>query len=94
MRLEKFILEVVATKHVDGFVLPPLHFVNEILMSGEVKTGSGFQWKAFNIENDEYRELAEILCTDPKLNVIIDSEFDNERTLHKWRMEVGKKYRK
>jgi len=41
-KLEKFILEVVATRHVDGFVIPPLHFVNEILMSGETNAGMAF----------------------------------------------------
>ena len=92
--LEKFILEVVTARHVEGFVIPPLHFINEILMSGETSIGMGFQWKPFKLDSDEYQELGEILFTDPKLNVTIDNEFDNAKTLRKWRMEVGKKYRK
>ena len=92
--LEKFILEVVIARHLDGFVIQPLHFINEILMSGETNAGTGFQWKPFEIDNDEYQELAEILCTDPKLNVTIENEFNDAKSLFDWRVKVGKKYRK
>ena len=91
--LEKFIMEVVAARHVTGFALQPINFMNEILEKGETEIGMGYQWKPFALNENEYQELIDILCTDPALNVTIESEFNNAKNIHDWRMEVGKKYR-
>ncbi len=91
--LEKFVLEVVAARHANGFVLQPFHFLNEILAKGETEIGMGFQWKPFELDENEYQELIDILCTDPSLNVSVENEFINAKNLHDWRMKVGRKYK-
>ena len=91
--LEEFILKVVAARHVNGFVLQPLHFINEILKKGETEIGVGYQWKPFELDESEYQELIDILCTDPTKKVTTEAEFNNAKNLHDWRMKVGRKYR-
>ena len=91
--LERFILEAVAARYVNGFVLQPLHFMNEILSKGETEIGMGFQWKPFEIDRNEYQELVDILCTDPTLNASVENDLDHAKSLHDWQMKVGKKHR-
>lgn len=88
--LDRFVLEAAAKRHVNGFVIPPLHFLNEILVSGQ---SPPFEWKPFKIDETEYQQLVELLTTDPELNVVTDNEFDNAKSLWDWIMKIGKKYR-
>ena len=90
--LDQFILNVAALCHVEGFVIPPLRLLNETLLEAKSEHGGGYEWKPFTIEEDEYQELVEVLCTDPRLNVVTDSEFDDAKNAWKWRMALVKKY--
>lgn len=87
--LDQFVLVAAAKKHVHGFVLPPMHFLNEILASGNAVP---YQWKPFIITELEYQELVDQLTTDPALNVVTDNEFDNAKSLWDWKVSIGKKY--
>ena len=88
--LDRFVLEAAAKRHVHGFVIPPLHFLNEILESGH---SPPFEWKPFVIDEMEYQQIVEHLTTDTALNVVTDNEFDNAKSLWDWKVKMGKKYK-
>lgn len=88
--IDRFVLEAAANRHVHGFVIPPLHFLNEILASGN---SPPFEWKPFEIDEVEYQQLVEQLMADPGLNVVTDNEFDNAKSLWDWKINMGKKYK-
>ena len=74
--------------------IPPLHVLNELLMSGVSDAGmsGGCEWKAFEIDQAEYDELVEELTTMPNRELVLDSELASCRDLKQWRAERMTKY--
>ncbi len=77
--LEKFILLVPSLGYSISIyqIIPPLAVLNDFFTLGEVNSGmSGhWIWKVFTIKRDEYKDLVEIIYTDPKLNINMREEF-------------------
>ena len=90
--LEQFVLLIPSLGQVMccSKVMPPFVVLNEIFNNGESNQGMGgsIEWKSFEINKEEYYQLVEYLCTDPKL----DKELDSANTFREWRSLVMKKY--
>ncbi|MBL1276345.1 MAG: hypothetical protein COB30_009660 [Ectothiorhodospiraceae bacterium] len=65
---------------------PPLHVVNEELMSGgrDLGMSGGYFWKAFEISEAEYNQFREEILTDPSLDIEYDIELELKPSLKKW----------
>jgi hypothetical protein len=71
-------------------VIPPLHILNEILISGISEAGmsGGCQWEAFQISEMEYLELVEDLMTLPDAHLSVDVESKGAGDLKSWTNRV------
>ena len=58
-----------------GKVMPSMKGLNDIFKMSESNAGMSGHiiWKAFEIDENEYKDLVEILCTDPNLNLVAKS---------------------
>ena len=87
-------------------VIPPLHVLNETLLSGGDRGGMspGTSWKPFRITEDEYQELVESLLSldfaeakkyHPYVsfeNIIVDETLHHCSTRLEWLKAVSEKY--
>jgi hypothetical protein len=76
--LEEFVKLVPALTYdiLAGKVMPSLKKLNDIFKTNESNTGmSGhIMWKPFEIDENEYKDLVEILCTDPNLKLVAEDD--------------------
>ncbi|MEW8632249.1 MAG: hypothetical protein AB2591_19805 [Candidatus Thiodiazotropha sp.] len=96
--LNEFIFHIPTFSYSVGIsgVIPPIHVLNEIFKQGEDDAGmsGGAKWKPFEIENDEYNELVEMLLTSPEKEFIEDRELWEKKNLRKWTGALFSKYSK
>ena len=94
--LDKFVLLIPSLGQIMccSNVMPPIVVLNELFSNGESNQGMGghIKWKSFEVDTEEYLQLAECLCTDPKLNIQLDPEFDSANTFKEWQSLVRRKY--
>ncbi len=65
---------------------PPLHIINEELLSGgrdQGMSGACF-WKPFELSQEDYNEIKEEMLTNPDFNLDFDEELAERKTLSKW----------
>jgi len=69
-----------------GKQFPPIHILNEELMSGGADNGmsGGCFWKPFELSEDDYRELFDEMITSPRYDLEYDKKLENRKTLKKW----------
>ncbi len=65
---------------------PPLHILNEELLSGGADRGmsGGCFWKPFKISEEEYEEFREEMITSPNYNLEYDYNLEDRKTIKKW----------
>ena len=65
---------------------PPLHILNEELMSGGADLGmsGGCFWKPFKISEQQYLELSEEMLSSPEYDLEYDKSLEDRLTLKKW----------
>jgi len=73
---------------------PPMHILNEELLSGgsDIGMSGGAYWKPIQITENEYTILKEEMVTDPTYNLNYDEELAELTTLRKWRSKISNKY--
>ena len=73
---------------------PPLHILNEELLSGGKDMGmsGGCLWKPFQITEEEYNKISEEMLTDPKYNLTYDKELAQIKKFRQWSKEIGRRY--
>jgi len=74
-------------------LMPPYAVLNDLFSMSRDDAGmsGGVEWNQFSIEQSEYDELVEELCTDPKLNIQLDSEASSCKDFAQWQKEALRK---
>ena len=103
--LSEFVPDILYLMGSSG-VIPPLHVLNEVLLSGGGNggMGPGTSWRRFSIKEAEYQELVEALLrldvaeakkTHPYIyfeRIIIDETLHETANYLGWLQAVSKKY--
>lgn len=77
-----------------GKVLPPIAILNDLFSKNESNAGMSGHiiWKPFQIDENEYQDLVEILCTDPELNIVQDQTNNDMTSFKLWRKKASSSY--
>ena len=87
-------------------IFPPLHICNQCFLRGGGDGGMspGASWEPFEISQEEYTELVQVLKTqDPKtikhearftsIKFQFDTSFDNIEEIFEWKSQICKKHK-
>lgn len=71
-------------------VFPPLAVLNNVFSESKADAGmsGGVEWKPFRIDAQEYQELVEVMCTDPRAELALDEELDHIDSFEVWSKKV------
>jgi len=75
-------------------VMPPIHVLNEILVSGchDAGMSGDANWEPLELLPEEYDELFLSLCSNPEIEITEDRELWNRPTYEKWHGALLSKY--
>lgn len=75
-------------------IMPPLAVLNDVFRASKLDAGmsGGVEWRLFEIDTQEYEELVEALCTDPKRNIGLDEELEKLTSFREWKKSAMAKY--
>jgi len=70
--------------------MPSLVTINNFFSQSESDAGmgGGVEWKPFELDQAEYDELLECLCSDPERNIEIDEALNCFTNFEQWQMKA------